>query len=915
MYKILCTLLLLAGAAVHAAAETNNIKGHIADTTGKSLGGISVALLNPSDSTMAAFGVSNASGYFEVKGAGAGTYLLQVAGMGFFTQYRKVSLPMQGDGSVGAISLEDNPAALSEVVVSGEKIPVQLKGDTVEYNAGSFNVKPNAVVEDLLRQLPGVEVDKDGNIKSRGKDVKKVLVDGKEFFGDDPKIATKNLPADAISKVQTFDKHSDQSEFTGIDDGQRDQTINLLLKDGKRTGYFGDVTAGGGTDERYEASAKVYQFRKKTQLAALGMLNNINQFGFTMADYINFKGGLGSLMDGNGGISLNNGNLPVDYGQPVTGNVTSGAVGLNYSYEPRKNNRFNISYLGNGADKDLDQQTNSTNLTPGGSFVQDRSAQEDNQDRTHRLSARWRNDIDSFHQLTWNGGAELGTTHNDRHALSQSYSDELLNQLKSDATQKGDVLSVSSGLGYTQRFGGKWPVFRSSASVSYDHSLSRTDWNNLSRFFNTGTTVLDRQFQENRSRQLKGDAGFSFVRSLGNGLYLEPGIRAYYDRDLLERRQGLLPEDGQLFDSLSPDFYRTAYKVVPQLSLKRSTLKTQWNLSLAQESIWIKPVFNEAAGDVAAYRFLLPSLSWQHDLSGGRRVGMHYSASTKLPSAGEMLPVVNSTNPLSRVRGNSSLRPEYEHNLNVNYHHFDQFSMSSLFAYINGSYTQDKINWARTVQPDLSQDLNLVNTAYEAALTGNVSYSKPLRRLGISISASLKEDYRRAVSPVNNVDNTNGTWTHDLELSFSNRKKDKWDVSIGARANIADSRYSLNKELNTIYYNYSGFGEISYRHGEHWFFMVSADLTHYASNSFDEPVTIPLLKAEITRSFLKNDRASLTLKGFDLLDRNTSVQRVSQLNYLLEQRSNTIGRYFMLSFSYRLNKAGGGSGGPVIRVR
>lgn len=916
MYRLFSLLLLLAGSTA-AIAQSLTVTGYVTDTAGKPMGSASVALLQTSDSTMTAFGVSNSSGYFEVKGAPKGDYLLQVAMMGYYTSYRKVTLPMSNDGTVGLVTLQENPSALGEVVVSGEKIPIRLKGDTIEYNASSFKVKPNAMVEDLLRQLPGVEVDRDGNIRSQGKDVKKVLVDGKEFFGDNPKVATKNLPADAISKVQTFDKRSDQSQFTGIDDGQRDQTINLELKDGKKTGHFGELKAGGGTDNRYEAAAKIYQFRKKTQLAALGTLNNINEFGFSMEDYIDLNGGLSSLLNGSGQFNISNADdVPVNFGQPTTGNIASGAAGLNYSWEPRTNNRFNINYMGNGADKDLDQRTNTQNFTPGSTFIRDEQARELTASRNHGLNARWRNDIDSMHQVTWTASGGFKTSHRDRNALTESLRDQLLqNRLRSDATTNGHTFTAATTLGYTQKLKGGWPVFRANAGFSYERALARLEWNNLTEFFDPGTSLTDQQFQENTSEQMKGNAGMALVRSLGKGLYLEPELIGAYDRDLIRRRQGMLPEGGNLFDSLSPDFYRNAWSATPKLSLRKSTQKTQWSVSLGYESTWMTPVFNSNAGQTGLYQYWVPSLFWQRSLGLGRMINFSYRTDVRLPAASQLLPVVNSANPLERLTGNSTLRPEYVHRANVSYNRFDQFTMSSFFAYLNMNYTTDKINWDRTINPDLSQDLRLVNTGYEANITGNISAGTPIRSLGIGIDGSLQESFARAVSPVNGVDNINTTWNHTFELSFNNRKKDRWDVNIGGKINISDSRYSLNKELNNTYYNYTGFAQLSYRPDDHWYFTASADLTHYTARSFDEPVTIPLLKAEVSRTFLKNDRGMLTLKGFDLLNRNTYVQRISQLNYLMDQRSNTIGRYVMLTFSYRLNRAGNAPGkGKTIRI-
>jgi hypothetical protein len=192
-----------------------------------------------------------------------------------------------------------------------------------------------------------VEVDRNGNIKAQGEEVKKVMVDGKEFFGDDPKVATKNLPADAVEKVQVYDTKSNRAEATGIDDGQRDKTINLQLKDDRKTAWFGALEAGAGTEGHYQSSAKAYRFTPEKQFAALGMLNNITKFGFSFSDYLNFTGG----MHGGDGLRLTD-DLPIDFGQQPNGLITSGAMGLNYSIEKRKDNRFYTSYLANGINKD-----------------------------------------------------------------------------------------------------------------------------------------------------------------------------------------------------------------------------------------------------------------------------------------------------------------------------------------------------------------------------------------------------------------------------------------------------------------------------------------------------------------------------------------------------------------------------------
>jgi hypothetical protein len=235
---------------------------------------------------------------------------------------------------------------------------------------------------------------------------------------------------------------------------------------------------------------------------------------------------------------------------------------------------------------------------------------------------------------------------------------------------------------------------------------------------------------------------------------------------------------------------------------------------------------------------------------------------------------------------------------------------------MNGSYTTDKISWSRTIQPDLSQDMVAVNTDYALQARMNAQYSRPVRKLGLQVTASLQETWNKSLSPVNGIDNINNTLSHQLELSFSNLNSDKWDLRWGGTAELSSANYSLNKELNNNYYNYSGFARIGYRPSDNWNFVLSGDITYYTARSFNDPLTIPLLKAEVTRYIFKNQRGAISLNGFDLLDRNKALLRTSQLNSLIEQRSNIIGRYVMLSFSYKLNRAGRkgdpGAGGIMI---
>src|SRR5664280_154813 len=315
------------------------------------------------------FAITGNNGQFEIRNIKKGDYLLQVSLITYRTIYRNLTFPSSSGENIGTIIMIPRPVGLSEVQVTGERIPVKIRKDTIEYDARAFKVKPDAVAEDLIKKLPGMEVDRARNIKAMGEDVKNVTVDGKEFFGNDPKVATRNLPADAINKVQLFNKKTDESRFTGIDDGERNQTLNLVLNEDKRKGIFGDVSAGGGTGRHADAGARIYKFSKKTQLAGLGMFNNINQFGFSLSDFISFSGGMSALSSGSGlTIHGDDSSFPVNFGQPVYGTGSNGAAGLNFSVSKSDDTRFFASYLGSGSSRELTDNSSSRYFKSDGSY-------------------------------------------------------------------------------------------------------------------------------------------------------------------------------------------------------------------------------------------------------------------------------------------------------------------------------------------------------------------------------------------------------------------------------------------------------------------------------------------------------------------------------------------------------------------
>lgn len=913
-------IIFLSGLALNVFSQASSINGTVKDDSGVALGYVSVVLLNPADSTLAFYSVTNDQGFFEIKGIKNGKYILQATLIGHTTVFRQVTLPVEEGSNPRSIIMKSRPVALGEVVVSEEHVPMQFKRDTLEFNTAAYVTKPDAVVEDLIKKLPGMEVDRAGNIKAMGEDIKKVLVDGREFFGSDPKLATRNVPADAIKKVQVYDKKSDESEFTGIDDGTRDKTLNLLLKENRKNAVFGELLAGSGNNGIYQGSGKMYNFTKKDQFAALGMINNINQFGFSFRDYIDFNGGLQSL-GGHGGsvqIRLPSGggsSFPIDFGQPVTGLSTSGAAGFNFSRVFKKDSRIFMSYIANGSDRDLDQTTLSRNYTQSESFQQTDTLKERKNDRTQRFNFGLRDRIDSTQNIIINGSASFSTGRTFNNTSSNLFNND-------SGHDRSASVSNESANRYTGNISGSYLklinkgsiVFRLASDASYSHDTGKRNWMNDSYLSNPSNNLISNQFQNNITQLAEYSGSSSLTVRLHNHFYIEPGLKAGSQVEAIKRRQGI-PSDINLdIDSLSPGFKRQYLWFRPEIRLIRNTEKTQFALGIQTE---IGSTGNSLNNDnliKKSHAFFLPSLSWEYEYKTGRRLRAYYETIVNVPDINQLIPVMNIENPLILTSGNRNLKPELGHNLSLNWWIFDQFSFTSLITDLSATYTRDKINWNRTVKENLSQEMSLLNVPDDYRVRGSVAFSTPVRSLGIKVNANIEENWNRGLNFINGFSNINTNFSHKLSLSIENRKKTRFDVIAGGAIERTDAGFSIQKSLNNSYIDFSYFTEFRYNPGKHLNFQFTTEVTNYSSRSFQRSLIIPLMGAELSYSFLKNNRGTLTLQGSDLLNRNTGIERSSEFNYLREQRSNMLGRFFMLSFKYKLNKFGNAPGGIDVKI-
>jgi hypothetical protein len=445
--------------------------------------------------------------------------------------------------------------------------------------------------------------------------------------------------------------------------------------------------------------------------------------------------------------------------------------------------------------------------------------------------------------------------------------------------------------------------------------LSKSDWRSITTTAINPLPFESNQFQDNKNNTLQYSGALTTLRSLGRGFYLEPSLSAGSNVEIFQREQGIKGIPNMVVDSVSPLLNRQYQWVKPKLVLRSYFKKNKLNFGLEYEIANQLHTLNDTGAISYNLMAFLPQASWEYEYKTGHRLGLNYSTSASMPSSSQLQPIISTANPYAIYLGNRNLQHEYRHNMFLSWFLFDQFSFTSVFAHVSGTYTTNKIGRSIAVSDDLKQTISLINVPEDYSANARVSFSTPIRPLGVKISISGSETYNRTTSLINAISNINNNLTHNLRLAIDNRKKEKWDIEVGGQVNYTDSRYSIQNQLNKTYFNYSAFGEIRFTPSTKWHFRVKADVTSYDPQSFGQRITIPLIGTEINYYFLANQRAMLTLECSDLLNKNTGLSRVSDMNSLRETSSNTIGRYFMLSFKYRLNKMGGESSGIVVKMR
>ncbi|MEO3186540.1 TonB-dependent receptor [Parabacteroides distasonis] len=875
-----------------------------------------VRLLNVKDSAMVRGVVSARNGSFTLKNVKKGSYLLHITFIGYDPLYQPLQITgKKNPVNVGKLELSDGAIELGEAVVIGKAPEVTVRNDTVEYNADSYKVTEGSVLEDLLKKMPGVEVDSEGKITVNGKEVKKVMVDGKEFFSDDPKVASKNLPAKMIDKLQVLDKKSDMAQMTGFDDGEEETVINLTVKPGMKQGWFGNAYGGYGSKDRYEGNAMVNRFVNNDQITFMGGANNTNNMGFSDLASTMFSG-----MGGGGGRRGGFG--------AGSGITSSGNAGLNFSkeFKPDKltlggNTRYSHS------DNDARSKSDRQNILPGDSSSYDNSeamsrTKSDNFGVDFRLE--WK--PDTMTQLIFRPSFSLSHSMNDNFSDATTLDNErdTVNTNKSSNYSESNGYNLNASIDFSRKLNNKGRVF--SATLSGGNSNSYSDGMNRSDivYFNQ-TDALKNSIIDQRSRY--DNKGFnyrayvSWVEPIGHNNF----IQATYS--ISQRKQEALKNvynqdaDGiyNVLDSAYSQSYRNNF-ISQRASLSFKSQRAKFNYTIGLN---LDPSYSSSenfVGDTTLSKItrkvvnLSPMAQFNYMFDKRTNLRIMYNGRTSQPSMTQLQPVADISDPTNITIGNPDLNPRYTNNVFIRFQQFTPEKQRAFMIMANGSYIINDI----VSYTSYNQETGVKTTTYKNVngnYSGNVRMmlNTPLKNKKFSINSMTMASFANSNGYINEEKNTN------RNLILSERggidfRSSYLDLGVNGNIRYNATSNSLQKENNQNTFNYGAGGYTTIYLPLN--FKIESDVNWSTNSGYGDGFkqNEVLWNASASKSFLKNNQGTLRFKIYDILQQRSNISRSVTASYIQDSEYNTLGSYFMVHFIYRFSIFKGGASASDVKT-
>jgi hypothetical protein len=931
-------------AKIYADAQTGReVHGTISDSTKLSVPGANVKLISDKgDSTVT---ITDPNGKFVFPSVNGTKITLTISSIGY--QSLKKHFALDNDtkpATLGTIILKPETNTLQGVTIVGVN-PVTLKEDTVEYKASAYKVRENAPVEDLIKKLPGVDVDVNGNVTTQGKQVTKVRINGKDFMGGDVQSATKNLPADVVENIQMIDDYGDQANLTGVKTGEPDKIMNITIRKDKNYGYFGQATAGDGedalpksqglpNDNRYLFNLNAFRFNGDQQMALLGSVNNtnVNTFSFNSN---NGGGGFGGGGFGGGGRG-NAARGAQNSGSLITtqnGITDAHSIGANFRDQWGKK----LSVYGSYSVSDNTTSTNSTNFqqntNPRNPSTNNQQSAETNKNFNERFTWNMEYKPDTINYLKVTPGFTYATARskdNEQNNFNYPKSPDQNSVYNTYASGTSNAPSYGITALYNHRFHRKGRNFSLNVNIN---SSPNTQYQHVVNVYTEGEpTTPPNQVLHTSSRTTTLGTTLSFLEPMGKRDYLELNYslsHSHTGNDKLTDTSYDVSVFPAQFDSTLSTRYNYNF-TTNRFGLNYRFIEKKYNYTLG---ISAQPATLDGYSPVTGAQThvntfnLIPTARYVYNFSRSHAFMVNYNGSSSSPSFTQLQPVTDFSNATYPVQGNPDLKPQFTNNFSIRYNAFsfatgNIFFINFNFQDISNNITTNTITYPHKYTPD-ARFSNTILTKYLNAngyysLSGNFTYAKPWDNRKYTLMFTNLLNYTNSVSYLTNIDS--GTFVSNTEKNISKNLQitpgmrfrvdftDIIDAQVLTNYAINHTSYSVNSPVNNNTFTRSwNIGITGTNYFKDWAIRYDfSKQVNYGYSSALGKVTNPnILNMYVERRFLKDHRATIRLSAFDLFNQNTGFSSSSTASSFTETHVNRLSRYYLATFTLRLQKFAG----------
>lgn len=892
--------------------------------------GGSIELLQPKDSTYVAGTISSMKGNFTLKDLSPGNYILKMTCIGLEPLFKNISLSTNKSSvQLGNLYMETNTILLSEMIVEGKRPEIVVKNDTLEYDAGSFKTEENAVLEELLKKLPGVEVDNSGKITAGGKEVKKVLVDGKEFFSDDPQIASKNLPVEMIDKLQVVDRKSEMARMTGFDDGEEETVINLTIRPGMAKGTMGNILAGIGSnvpeehDLRYQGGAFLNHMQDKDRYTLMLGANNNNNMG--AADLgLNQFGGM-RMRSGSGGVT----------------ETQNAMFNINKEFSSKLNLNGDIRF--NRQDRNSIQKSQETTLSESLAQLDNTYTVTDytSNSFSSNIFLEWK--PDTLNTLNFRPNFRYNNSHSREYeeaARSDYNTGEAIYDSESYSKNKGNGISVGGTLDYAHKFQNKpGRVISLNLQGNYNNNKSQeitiSETNKYIYNPQIPNSLNQHYFVKNNTNNYLGTV--SFVEPIGRNNFIQLLYRySYSDTKNINSTYDLEDEDGNipsygvpadfaiLNDSLSKSTIRNATEQRIGLSFKAAREKYNYTIGInvdpsksinetwqpkSDGSIIYPYIYNSDLANLRGDSLISsveqdvvnisPTINFNYLFGSRTNLRIRYEGKTNQPSANQLRDFTDYSRPTNITKGNPNLKPGYSNTFDARFQKYVPETQLMYNIFLRGAFSFNDITSVTQMQDDGIRVTTYenVNGNWNTNLMG--MFNTPLKNKKFSVSNFMRAGYQNKNSFVNDMDNNMKNFTIGDNLSF-NYRSDLFDVGLTGTFNYSDITYSARPQNNQRVYSYGGGINTTWYLPYNW--TIASDINIVDRRGYAEGYNIAeaIWNASISKQVFNKSfgSGSLKLQIYDILQDRNNITSNYTTNGFSSIESNSIPSYFMCSFIY-----------------